>query len=84
MGETTPKASNSKQISLKKFLDMEDSEVDVEEGRSYERDIENVFGRKIALGLIAVNFKYKEVAMKVILKHAERHLAPAQSTRGNN
>ena len=78
MGESTPKASGgSKQISLKKFLDMDDSEVDVEEGRSYERDIETVFGRKIALGLIAVNFKYKEIAMKVILKHAERHLAPA-------
>jgi hypothetical protein len=63
---------------------MDDSEVDIEEGRSYEKDIEVVFGRKIALGLISVNFKYKEIAMKVILKHAERHLAPQQSSRGVN
>ena len=34
-----------------------------------------VFGRKIALGLMAVNFKFKEMAMKIIVKHSEKHLA---------
>jgi len=56
---------------------MDDSEIEVEEGKTYEREIDNVFGRKIALGLIAINFKLKEMAMKVILKNAEKQLAPS-------
>ena len=61
----------------KKFLEMEDSEIEVEEGKTYEREIDTVFGRKIALGLIAINFKFKEMAMKVIFKNAEKMLAPS-------
>lgn len=59
----------------KKFLEMDDSEIEVEEGKQYEREIDNVFGRKIALGLIAINFKFKEMAMKVIVKNAEKLLS---------
>lgn len=59
---------------------MEDAEIEVEESRQYERDIEVVFGRKIALGLIALNFKYKEIAMKIIIKHAEKLLSPSTTT----
>lgn len=51
---------------------MDDSEIEVEEGKTYEREIDNVFGRKIALGLIASNFKLKEMAMKIIMKNAEK------------
>jgi hypothetical protein len=58
----------------KKFLEMDDSEIEVEDGKQYEREIDNVFGRKIALGLIAINFKYKEMAMKVVVKNAEKLL----------
>lgn len=65
----------SKQGCQKRFMDMEDSEIEVEEDRHYERDVEVVFGRKIALGLLAVNFKFKEIAMKIILKHSEKQLA---------
>ncbi len=43
-------------------------EIDVEEGRKFEKDVENVFGRKIALGLIALNWKIKEVSLKIIHK----------------
>jgi hypothetical protein len=56
---------------------MDDTEIEVEESRPYERDVEIVFGRKIALGLLALNFKYKEIAMKVIIKHAEKLLSPS-------
>jgi hypothetical protein len=49
-------------------MEMEDSEIEVEEGRTYEKDVEAVFGRKIALGLIALNWKYKELALKIIFK----------------
>ena len=55
-------------------MDMDDSEIEIEEDRQYERDVEVVFGRKIALGLMAVNFKFKEMAMKIIFKHSEKHL----------
>ena len=41
-----------------------------------------MFGRKIALGLLAINFKYKEIAMKIILKHAEKMLSPTTTTDG--
>ena len=53
---------------------MDDSEIEVEEGRNYERDVEKVFGRKIALGLIAINWKYKELALKVVYKQTEKIL----------
>lgn len=57
-------------------MEMEDSEIEVEEGKNFEREVEVVFGRKIALGLIAVNFKFKELAMKIIIKQAEKILSP--------
>jgi hypothetical protein len=50
------------------FMEMDDSEIEVEEGKNYEREIEVIFGRKIALGLIAINWKYKELALKIIYK----------------
>lgn len=56
-------------------MEMEDAEIEVEEGRPYERDIEYIFGRKIALGLMAVNWKLKETALKIILKQSEKYLA---------
>jgi len=59
---------------VRKFIDMNDAEIEAEEGRIYEKDIEVVFGRKIALGLIAVNWKYKEVALKLIYKQTEKFL----------
>ena len=54
---------------------MEDSEIEVEEGRTYEREVEQIFGRKLALGLIAINWKYKETALKIIYKNTEKYLS---------
>lgn len=65
---------NTKANLSKKFMDMEDSELEVEEGRPYERDVEAVFGRKLALGLIALNWKNKETALKIIYKQTEKYL----------
>ena len=59
---------------------MDDNDIETEEGKVFERDIESVFGRKIALGLIAINFKFKEIAIKIIIKHAEKVLAPGTVT----
>ena len=55
-------------------MDMDDAEIEVEEGRNYEKDVEQVFGRKLALALIALNWKHKETAMKIIYKQAEKYL----------
>ena len=56
-------------------MEMGDTEIEVEEGRIYEKEVENVFGRKIALGLIALNWKMKEISMKIIYKQAEKFLS---------
>ena len=56
-------------------MEMGDTDIEVEEGRSFEKDVENVFGRKIALGLIALNWKIKEVSIKIIYKQAEKFLS---------
>jgi hypothetical protein len=71
-----PNSGNVKNISQKRFLEMDDSEIEVEEGKLYEKDIDNVFGRKIALGFMAVNFKFKEIALKIVVKHSEKLLSP--------
>ena len=73
IGDSGPSGKVSSQ---KKFLEIDDSEIEVEEGKTYEREVDNVFGRKIALGLIAINFKLKEMAMKMIFKNAEKQLSP--------
>jgi hypothetical protein len=77
IGDAGPTAKGTGQ---KRFLEMDDSEIEVEEGKTYEREIDNVFGRKIALGLIASNFKLKEMAMKIIMKNAEKQLSPGSNS----
>jgi len=56
-------------------MDMDDAEIETEEGRPYEKAVENVFGRKLALGLIALNWKFKETSLKIIFKQSEKYLA---------
>lgn len=69
-------SAGAKNISQKRFLEMDDSEIEVEEGKQYEKEIDSVFGRKIALGFMAVNFKFKEIALKIVVKHSEKLLSP--------
>lgn len=53
---------------------MGDVDFEIEEGKTLEKDIEMVFGRKVGLGLVALNWKFKEVTMKIIYKQAEKIL----------
>lgn len=69
-----------KNLSQKRFLEMDESEIEVEEGKQFEKEVDNIFGRRIALGLIALNFKFKELSMKVILKNAEKLLTPSSTS----
>ena len=49
-------------------MEIDEQEINVEENAVLNQEIEQVFGRKIALGLIAQNWKYKEMALKIIYK----------------
>ena len=69
---------------LKKGFDQveeEDIEID-NEGFPHGR-IEANFGRKLALGLIAADWKIKEMAIKHIMKKLEKMLAKPDSTSGS-
>ena len=59
----------------KLFLEMDESDIEIEEGKTFEKLIENVFGRKIALGIISSNWKFKEISAKIILKQTEKFLS---------
>jgi hypothetical protein len=52
--------------------DLEESELQTE-GEMDSR-IENVFGRRVALCLMATNWQYKEQALKFVLKTVEKFL----------
>ena len=53
---------------------MDDSEIALEPGCLPDLQIENEFGKKVAIALIAQEWKYKEIALKMIYKQAEKYL----------
>lgn len=59
---------------LKQFQEMEESEIALEPGCLPDLQIENEFGRKVAVAIIAQEWKYKEIALKMIFKQAEKYL----------
>ena len=67
---------DSKAANKQKFaeIDEADIEIDVEGNQKINEQISKVFGRKVALALIAVNWKYKEMALKMIYKQTEKAL----------
>ncbi len=54
------------------LADLDESELQVE--GEMDARIEAIFGRRVALCLIATNWQYKEQAMKFVLKTAEKFL----------
>ena len=62
------------------LADVEESEIEVPEGMQIDMVIESIFGRKIALALISLNWKYKEMAIKVAHKQVEKSLAKQDTT----
>ena len=51
-----------------KLYDVDESEIKIEKGKEADPVIERVFGTKTALGLISTNWKFREEALKYILK----------------
>ena len=47
---------------------MDENKIQTEEESQTDPKIELVLGRKIALAMIAIDWKYKEIAMKLVYK----------------
>ena len=67
-------ADDEKEDRNNKLLDVDEDEIKVEKGKEPDTIIERVFGMKIALGLISVSWKYREEAMKYIIKTASQKM----------
>jgi len=65
---------------FKILADVDESEIEVPEGTQMDMIIESIFGRKIALALICLNWRYKEMAIKVAHKQVEKSLAKQDTT----
>jgi hypothetical protein len=55
------------------FLDMNEDEIQIEPDLIIDPQIESIFGRKIALSFNALDWKYKEMAMKLIYKQTDKY-----------
>ena len=53
---------------------MDEADIKVEEGAKTDQMIEDVFSKKMALALNAIDWKYKEIALKIMFKQAEKQL----------
>lgn len=56
----------------KKFSEIEEAEIEVEIDSTIDPGVSAVFGSKIARALVALDWKYKEHALKLIYKNAEK------------
>jgi len=65
---------NDKKSFHKKFIEMDEADIKVEPENKTDETVENVFSKKMALALIAVDWKYKEIALKIMYKQAEKQL----------
>jgi len=58
---------------------MDDADIKVESDAIIDAKIEEVFGRKVALAMNAIDWKFKEIGMKVIYKFTEKYLDVANT-----
>lgn len=58
----------------KKFSEMKEEDIEIEEDAVIETQIEQVFGTKVARAVIALDWKIKEHALKVIFKNSDKLL----------
>ena len=53
---------------------MNDSDIKIEPDAKPDMEIDRVFGKKVSLGLLAIDWKLKECALKVMYKMADKML----------
>lgn len=56
------------------FHFMDDADIKIETDAFIDPKIEEVFGKKVALAMNAIDWKFKEIGMKVIYKFTEKYL----------
>jgi len=65
---------NEKKNFHKKFMEMDEADIKAEPESKTDSTVEDILGKKMAVALIAVDWKYKEIAMKIMYKQAEKQL----------
>lgn len=63
-----------KKNALINFQFMDVNEIKVDPEAQIDETIEKVYGNKVAHAMNALDWKYKEIALKVIYKHTEKYL----------
>ena len=58
----------------KKFSELEENEIQIDQEEKVELGVVNVFGMKIARALVSIDWKHKEHAMKVVHKQVEKYM----------
>lgn len=53
---------------------MDDADIKIETDAYIDPQIEEVFGKKVALAMNAIDWKFKEIGLKVIYKFTEKYL----------
>jgi len=61
-------------------VDIDEEDIEIAEDAVLDERIESVFGRKIALAVLSLNWKYKEMAIKVVSKQTEKSLNKPEHT----
>ena len=69
----------SNQLLKKGFDQVEEEDIQIDDEGILHARVEASFGRKVALGLVAADWKVKEMAVKHITKRLEKMLAKADS-----
>lgn len=64
------KADDTNDDKNKRLFEMNEEDITVEKDKEPDSIIERVFGMKVALGIISVNWKFREEALKFIIKQA--------------
>lgn len=55
-------------------MEMDEKDIPIDAEQKIDPQIELVFGRKIALSFLALDWKYKELALKIIYKQTDKYL----------
>lgn len=66
------------------MAEVDESEVTVEHEHLMDSAVTAVYGLKIAKALIAVDWRFKEQALKYIFKLADKFLDPANAAEGKS
>ena len=72
--EAKIEADDDKEDKPDKLFEVEDDDIKIEKGKGPDTIIERVFGMKTALGIISVSWKYREEALKYIIKNASQKM----------